>query len=98
MVLSQGTLIFLRFFKYLKVLGIILSVPFLFLIYLILQILKRLAPNFMFNLITTKVLTQIKLTEWRNFSNLKSVEDLDFLFSVDIFKVIIFIFLNFNFN
>ena len=79
-----------RALQYLKVLGIILQIPFLFFAYIILNTLKRIAPNLLFKFITSNILSKIRLQSWKNFSNLSSVDDLDFLFSVDIFKVWIF--------
>ena len=88
MTLNQGPrMVLRRALQYLKVFGIILQIPFLFLAYIILNTLKRIAPKLLFKFITSNVLSKINLQSWKNFSNISSVDDLDFLFSVDIFKV-----------
>jgi len=87
MTLHQGPVrVLRRAIQYLKAFVIILQIPFLFLAFLILNTLKRIAPNLLFKFITSNVLSQINLTSWGNYKNIKSVDDLDFLFSVDIFK------------
>jgi len=40
----------------------------------------------MHNLVTTKLLSKIHFNEWKFSQNVKSVDDLGFIFSADIFK------------
>ena len=73
--------------KYLKAALVILQIPFLFIAYLVLQIFKRIAPGFMYKIVTQNMLSQIKFNQWKNSENVKSVHDLNFIFSTEIFKV-----------
>jgi len=72
--------------KYLKAAMVILRIPFLFIAYLVLQIFKRIAPGFMYKIVTQNMLSQIKFNQWKNSENVKSVHDLNFIFSTEIFK------------
>ena len=70
--------------KYLKVSFIIFSIPFLFLVYIILNVLRKIAPKLLFNIATQKL---PKFNQWKFSQKISGVEDLDFLFSYDIFEV-----------
>ena len=74
-------------FRYLKAFLFLLIVPFVGLVFLILNIFKIIAPGCMFKLATTKILSQIHLNEWKNSSNLTKMSDLKFLFSFAMYKV-----------
>ena len=73
-----------RILKYLQAFLILLSIPFLFLVYIILNVLKRIAPKLLFNIASEKL---PKFNQWKFSKEISSVEDLDFLFSYDIFEV-----------
>ena len=73
-----------RILKYLKVSFIIFSIPFLFLVYIILNVLRKIAPKPLFNVATQKL---PKFNQWKFSQKISGVEDLDFLFSYDIFEV-----------
>ena len=73
--------------KYLKAFLFLLIVPIVGLVFLILNLLKIIAPGCMFTFATTKILNQIHLNDWKNSSNIKKISDLEFLFSLDMYKV-----------
>jgi len=70
----------------LKAFLFLLIVPFVGLVFMILNIFKIIAPGCMFKLATTKILSQIHLNEWKNSSNLTKMSDLQFLFSFAMYK------------
>merc|ERR1712227_994696 len=72
--------------KYLKAFLFLLIVPIVGLVFLILNLLKIIAPGCMFTFATTKILNQIHLNDWKNSSNIKKMSDLEFLFSFDMYK------------
>jgi len=72
-----------RILKYLQAFLILLSIPFLFLVYIFLNVLKRIAPKLLFNIASEKL---PKFNQWKFSKEISSVEDLDFLFSYDIFE------------
>ena len=63
---------------------IFFSIPLLFIVYIILNVLKRIAPKLLFNIATQKL---PKFNQWKFSQKISGVEDLDFLFSYDIFEV-----------
>ena len=73
--------------KYLKASLFLLTVPIVGLVFLILNLLKIIAPGCLFKVATTHILSQIHLNDWQNRQNLKKMSDLKFLFSLDMFKV-----------
>jgi len=72
-----------RLLKYFRASLIFFSIPILFLVYIVLNVLKRIAPKFLFKIATSQL---PKFNKWKINQNITSVEDLDFLFSYDIFK------------
>jgi len=77
-----------KILKYLKATLIIFQIPFLCLAFLIAQILKRIAPGLMYKIVTKNMLSQLGIDQWNNSENIQSVDDLNFMFSADIFKFI----------
>ena len=73
-----------RMLKYFKASLIFLSIPLLFLVYILLNVLKKVAPKFLFKIATTKL---PKFNQWKFSQKITGIEDLDFLFSYDIFEV-----------
>ena len=73
--------------KYLKVFLFLLFVPIVGIVFIILNLLKIIAPRCMFKFATTNILNQIHLNDWKNSSNITKMSDLKFLFSFDMYKV-----------
>ena len=76
-----------KIIKYLKAVLIIFQIPFLCLAYLFLQILKRIAPGVAYKIVTSKMLGPLGINQWNNSEDIQSVDDMNFMFSSEIFKV-----------
>jgi len=72
--------------KYMKVALIIFQIPFLCIAFLVLQILKRIAPGLMYKIVTQNMLSKIEFNQWKNSEKVQTVDDLNFIFSTEIFK------------
>jgi len=77
-----------KIIKYLKAVLIIFQIPFLCLAYLFLQILKRIAPGVAYKIVTSKMLGPLGINQWNNSEDIRSVDDMNFMFSSEIFKFI----------
>eukprot|EP00092_Neocalanus_flemingeri_P097088 GFUD01123678.1.p1 GENE.GFUD01123678.1~~GFUD01123678.1.p1 ORF type:complete len:144 (+),score=31.10 GFUD01123678.1:42-434(+) len=71
--------------KLLRVGLILLTIPLFLLAYLLVNIIKYLAPNFSFK-IGMKMLSNLELQSWFNIDQIRGAEDIQFLFSPDIMK------------
>ena len=70
----------------LKVCLVLLQIPFLLVVHVIINILRYIAPQTTYK-IAMKILEKVELKSWLNRDNINGVEDLKFMFSLDIMKV-----------
>ena len=70
----------------LKVCLVLLQIPFLLAVHVIINILRYIAPQTTYK-IAMKILEKVELKSWLNRDNISGVEDLKFMFSLDIMKV-----------
>merc|ERR1719471_1315217 len=72
-------------FNIFRVCLVLLQIPFLFLAHVLSNLLRLVAPKLTFNL-ALKLLNKVDVHSWINTEKIKTVDDMDFLFSVDIKK------------
>ena len=70
----------------LKACLVLLQIPFLLAVHVIINILRYIAPHTTFKL-AMKILDKLEINSWLNREKIKRVEDLKFMFSLDIMKV-----------
>ena len=64
----------------------LLQIPFLLAVHVIINILRYIAPQTTFKL-AMQILDKLEVKSWHIRDNIKGVEDLKFMFSLDIMKV-----------
>ena len=70
----------------LKVCLVLLQIPFLLAAHVLINILRYIGPQTTFK-IAMKILEKVEFKSWVNRDKIKGVEDLKFMFSLDIMKV-----------
>ena len=70
----------------LKVCLVLLQIPFLLAVHVIINILRYIAPQTTFK-IAMKILEKLEINSWLISDKINGVEDLKFMFSLDIMKV-----------
>ena len=74
--------------KLLQIGLVFLKIPILFLVHVLMNIIKYLAPNFTFKIAMKFLERNLEVYSWVNAEQLCRPEDLQFLFSLDIIKVV----------
>jgi hypothetical protein len=70
----------------LKLFLVLLQIPFLLSVHVIINILRYIAPQTTFK-IALEILDELEINSWLNKEKITGVEDLKFMFSLDIMKV-----------
>ena len=65
---------------------VLLQIPFLLAVHVMIHILRYIAPQTTFRL-AMKILDKLEVKSWHIRENIRGVEDLNFMFSLDIMKV-----------
>ena len=68
----------------LRVCLVLLQIPFLLAVHVLINILRYIAPQSTFK-IAMQILEKVELKSWPNRDNIKGVEDLKFMFSLDMY-------------